>query len=155
MRASRERRHHHSYDQGHNGNPHSTLIGLHANLRLVTTRDGRTILRCAVAAALVSTAALGACHSASTSPNAVDVIGAGSSFIPPSVDIPVNGIVRFNLKKEPNGDGHNVIFDAVPGAPADIPEAKDSVVSRTFAAAGTFSFSCTVHPGMAGRVVVK
>jgi plastocyanin len=51
---------------------------------------------------------------------------------------------------------HNVFFDAKAGAPADIPgnNARTSV-QRTFATAGTFTYTCHIHPSMHGTVVVQ
>ena len=52
---------------------------------------------------------------------------------------------------------HNVFFDT-PGAatPADIPGNNSNVsIERTFTTAGTYQFHCTIHPGMAGSVVVR
>ena len=52
---------------------------------------------------------------------------------------------------------HNVFFDT-PGAatPADIPGINSSVsVERTFTTPGTYRFHCTIHPGMAGSIVVR
>jgi len=52
---------------------------------------------------------------------------------------------------------HNVFFDT-PGAatPADIPGNNANVsIGRTFTTAGTYQFHCTIHPGMAGSVVVR
>jgi plastocyanin len=50
---------------------------------------------------------------------------------------------------------HNVFFDSVPGAPADIPGSNaGNSVSRTFASAGTYAYSCHIHPGMRGSIVV-
>jgi len=48
---------------------------------------------------------------------------------------------------------HNVTFVGS-GAPANIPDAVNTSVTRTFPTAGTFNFTCTLHPGMAGTVVV-
>jgi len=52
---------------------------------------------------------------------------------------------------------HNVTFDAPGGAtPADIPGNNSNVsIGRIFTAAGTYRFHCTIHPGMAGSVVVR
>ena len=52
---------------------------------------------------------------------------------------------------------HNVTFDSPGGdTPADIPGNNSSVsVQRTFATAGTYRFHCTIHPGMAGSIVVQ
>ena len=48
---------------------------------------------------------------------------------------------------------HNVTFsDGTPGS-GDKPAG--STFSRTFSTAGTFNYSCTIHPGMSGSVLVK
>lgn len=41
------------------------------------------------------------------------------------------------------------------GAPPNIPVLKDTTVARTFNQLGTYPYSCTVHPGMDGDVIVK
>ena len=53
--------------------------------------------------------------------------------------------------------GHNVTFDTPDAAtPADIPGINANInVARTFATAGTYRYHCTIHPGMAGSVVVR
>lgn len=52
---------------------------------------------------------------------------------------------------------HNVTFnnrDAT--TPADIPGNNSSVsITRTFATAGTYTYHCTIHPNMTGKVVVQ
>jgi plastocyanin len=51
---------------------------------------------------------------------------------------------------------HNVFFDAVSGAPADIPGNNSGVsVSRTFPTAGTYPYNCHIHPGMSGVITVS
>ena len=83
---------------------------------------------------------------------AVDVFTPGNTFSPFTANVSAGGIVRFNIF----GDEHNVIFShATPGYPADINVVKDVIVERTFLAVGTFPYSCTVHPGMNGEIVVK
>jgi plastocyanin len=74
----------------------------------------------------------------------------GTLFSPPNIDILVGGTVNYVFPAL----SHNVIFNATAGAPADIPITANATVSRTFATKGTFNFSCTVHPGMIGTVVV-
>jgi plastocyanin len=52
--------------------------------------------------------------------------------------------------------GHNIFFDAATGAPADIPGVNaNTSVTRTFNTAGTYTYSCHIHPYMQGKVVVK
>ena len=50
---------------------------------------------------------------------------------------------------------HNVNFDAVTGAPANIGNTSSGSIQRVFATAGTFGFNCTLHSGMRGQVVVN
>jgi len=51
---------------------------------------------------------------------------------------------------------HNVFFDAKPGVPADIPGSNVSTsVARVFATAGSYTFTCHIHPAMRGTVVVQ
>jgi len=82
----------------------------------------------------------------------VDVFTPGNTFSPFSMRVTAGTIVRYNIF----GDDHNVIFShAVAGFPADINVVKDVVVTRTFPTKGTFSYACTVHPGMNGEIVVQ
>jgi len=56
-----------------------------------------------------------------------------------------------------NGDvPHNVVFDddSLPGIPTIRGDERKSV-SLTFPKAGTYTFVCTIHPGMDGAVVVS
>ncbi|MEO5568853.1 MAG: hypothetical protein ABIR92_10185 [Gemmatimonadaceae bacterium] len=85
-------------------------------------------------------------------PPILDVFTPGNTFSPFTATIPVGGTVRFNIF----GDDHNVIFArATAGAPSDINIVKDVMVERAFSAVGTFPYSCTVHPGMNGEIVVR
>jgi plastocyanin len=52
------------------------------------------------------------------------------------------------------GQFHNVVFTPIAGVPANIASGATSDNVRTFAAAGTFAFQCTVH-GESGTVVVR
>ncbi|HEU4799858.1 MAG TPA: plastocyanin/azurin family copper-binding protein [Gemmatimonadales bacterium] len=75
----------------------------------------------------------------------------GLTFNPASVQVATGGEVTWEFE----ATGHNVTFDAVAGAPADIGGSNADVsISRTFAAAGTFPYVCTIHPGMSGSVQV-
>lgn len=53
--------------------------------------------------------------------------------------------------------GHNVTFDnRTQATPADIPGINSSKsVKRPFSTSGTYNYHCTIHPGMAGSVVVR
>jgi plastocyanin len=52
--------------------------------------------------------------------------------------------------------GHDVYFDAALGAPADIPGTNaNTSITRTFNTAGTFTYTCHIHPFMHGSVVVQ
>ena len=73
------------------------------------------------------------------------------TFTPFTTAIIVGGMVHLDFPALP----HNVIFDRVTGAPADILATSNRTVSRTFPAAGTFPYNCTLHPGMSGVVVVR
>jgi len=96
--------------------------------------------------------ALGACdHPAQPKPEIVEVFTPGNTFSPFTATLSVGGIARFNIF----GDDHNVIFTpGTPGAPQDINIVRDVVVDRTFTTAGSYSYSCTVHPGMNGEIIV-
>lgn len=102
-------------------------------------------------------AACSADKATSPSSDVVDVYTPGSIFSPATATIGVGGTVRFNISRGADGDGHDVTFDPMPGAPANIPvtnNATVTVVPRVFTVRGTFSYKCFVHPGMAGEVVV-
>lgn len=104
------------------------------------------------AAALVFLMLTGCGDPAQPKPDVVEVFTPGNTFSPFTATVPAGGVVRFNIF----GDDHNVIFShTTPGYPADINVVKDVIVDRSFAVPGTFSYACTVHPGMNGEVVVK
>jgi len=65
------------------------------------------------------------------------------------VDISVGGSVTFTFDAL-----HNVTFNSATGAPGDIPNTGSGTMSRTFSLVGTFNYVCTLHPGMAGAVIV-
>lgn len=50
---------------------------------------------------------------------------------------------------------HDVVFNMVAGAPANIEATAGRNVARTFSTAGTFPYQCTLHDGMTGSVVVQ
>jgi len=86
----------------------------------------------------------------------VNVYTAGDVYLPFTTIVGRGGIVRFHITRGSDNDGHNAIFNPnTPGAPPDVPVVMDTTVSRTFNTLGTFHFICTVHPGMAGEIVVE
>ena len=81
------------------------------------------------------------------------------AYSPVSLILAVGGVVTFDF---PPGIDHNVIFAKKPGttqplvagSPADILQTRNAKVTRTFPTPGTFSYDCTIHPGMTGEVIV-
>ena len=89
-----------------------------------------------------------------TVPATPDLINATASltFDPPTLSTKVGHTVTFAFASV----GHNVFFDAATGVPADIPGVNaNSSVTRTFNTAGTFTYTCHIHPFMQGSVVVQ
>ena len=110
--------------------------------------------------ALTVLALLAGCGSASTSSSPTDApptLAATVNATPDLVFAPVpasilpGGTITFAF----GAVAHNVFFDPAPGAPADIPGNNTSTtVARTFPSAGTYNYSCHIHPGMRGTIVV-
>jgi plastocyanin len=51
---------------------------------------------------------------------------------------------------------HNVFFASQAGAPTDIDGTNSNVsIQRTFTTAGTYQYTCHIHPSMHGTVVVQ
>lgn len=75
----------------------------------------------------------------------------GLTFAPFRAIIRQGGTVNYAFPST----AHNVIFDRVTGAPADIPgQVSNTTVSRTFPTASTFRYVCSLHNGMDGEVEV-
>lgn len=75
----------------------------------------------------------------------------GLTFSPFTTTIRVTGTVAFVFPPL----AHNVIFKpGVANAPADILVTANATVNRTFNSSGNFAYDCTLHPGMAGEVIV-
>ncbi len=74
---------------------------------------------------------------------------AANTFTPASVTVAVGGTVTYAFAIE-----HNVLFSGT-GAPQDIPPTASGSVARVFGTAGTFPYTCTLHAGMSGTVVVQ
>ncbi len=74
------------------------------------------------------------------------------TFTPRTLPVNVGETVTFAFGSVP----HNVFFTQQAGAPADIAGNNANVsIARTFATAGTYAYTCHVHPSMQGTVVVR
>lgn len=73
-----------------------------------------------------------------------------NTFTPGCVVIATGGTVTWTFGTL----AHNVDFSGA-NAPADIPDRTNTTESRTFPVAGNFSYTCTLHAGMNGRVIVQ
>jgi plastocyanin len=86
--------------------------------------------------------------------NAAAVVAGATSnvFTPAFVAVARGGTVSWTFP----GTQHNVTFSAATGAPANIPNTANSTtpIARTFSTAGTFNYTCTLHAGMNGTVMV-
>jgi heme/copper-type cytochrome/quinol oxidase subunit 2 len=74
-------------------------------------------------------------------------------FSPGNLTVNVGDVVTFKF----TSPAHNVFFDSTdPEQPGDIPGSNvNKDVTRTFNVAGTYTYHCTIHPGMTGTVVVR
>jgi plastocyanin len=110
-----------------------------ATITTSLTRDGVT--RTATSTANVSSIASTATVAATP----------GLAFDPADVDITSGGSVSWEF----GSVAHNVFFDAVAGAPANITgQNQNTTIARTFATAGVFAYHCAIHPSMTGTVAV-
>ena len=74
------------------------------------------------------------------------------AYTPATLTVNAGEAVKFSFGTV----GHNVFFDAAAGVPTDIAGTNANVtISRTFATAGTYHYSCHIHPTMHGEVVVQ
>lgn len=83
-----------------------------------------------------------------SSTNAVTV--ANNNFSPANIQVSAGTTVTWTWSQD--AITHNVTF--VDGTSSG-DKGAGSTFSRTFSAAGTFNYSCTLHPGMNGSVVVQ
>jgi plastocyanin len=150
------------------------VTGKDANGTALTTLPAATWTSSNTAAAtvdastgLVSGVAVGSANITATisgiasAPKAVSVIVAPTTatvlantsqqFVPPDVDIAVGGTVTWTFQSLT----HNVTFTTTAaGTPANTGDQTNTSVPRTFTTAGTFTYHCTLHPGMNGTVTV-
>ena len=86
-----------------------------------------------------------------SAPTSVTVNMPGLTFAPFRATLKQGGTVTYVFPAL----AHNVIFERVPGAPADIPgQVSNQSVSRTFPTVRLYKYTCTLHPGMDGEVDV-
>ena len=71
-----------------------------------------------------------------------------NTFNPQTAFIKVGGTVTWSFATL-----HNVTFGT--GGPGNISDKSSGTASLTFPNAGTFNYSCTIHAGMTGQVVVS
>lgn len=86
-------------------------------------------------------------------PGSADVVASSSDYIftPRNVAVIRGGAVTwaFGILE------HTVTFNAQAGAPTNITSGYLGAVSRTFSTAGNYNYSCSIHAGMSGQVVVR
>lgn len=73
-----------------------------------------------------------------------------AAFKPARIEITAGDTVEWRF-----GGPHNALFRDQPGRPADIPVSPEGRYARAFPDSGTFPYTCTLHPGMNGEVVVR
>ena len=89
-----------------------------------------------------------------TLPSDASVIASSGDYVftPKNVAILRGGSVTWTF----GALEHTVTFTNTSGAPASISTGGYSTaVSRTFGSAGNFAYTCTIHAGMSGQVVVR
>lgn len=77
---------------------------------------------------------------------------ASSTFSPVCVTVTAGGTVNWTFVADPP---HNATFTGTKPPGGDIGTTQSTTVSRTFATTGTYPYTCTLHQGMNGWVVVQ
>jgi plastocyanin len=120
------------------------VLGINAGTATVTvslTRDGVTATTTATVTVTGSLPAAGS----------VAAGNADQTFTPPTLVVARNATVTYTF----GALAHNVSFRTAAGAPTNIPTSTASSITRTFPAAGDFTYDCTLHAGMTGTVLVR
>ena len=117
------------------------------------TRKTGLVLATLTAALLAM--ACGGSYSGTTAPpaagNTVDAT-ASLTFTPGTLAVNVGETVTFAFGSVP----HNVFFTQHAGSPAHIAGNNTNVsITRTFATAGTYRYTCHIHPSMQGTIEVR
>lgn len=74
----------------------------------------------------------------------------GNTFSPACIQLAAGGSVTWNFASE-----HNVQFQGTGPTGGNIGNTATGSVSRAFPNAGNYEYTCTLHAGMNGRVVVR
>lgn len=110
----------------------------------------RRVLAAPAAAALLSCGGDGGSNEPSDGDTGSTVSVVNNAFTPGTVEVALNSTVTWQWNS--GGVEHNVTFDAGPASG----NRTSGSFSRTFAAAGSFAYACTIHAaeGMTGVVNV-
>jgi plastocyanin len=92
-----------------------------------------------------------------TLPATADVSVGNNVFTPGNVKVAMGAAVTWTWVGVVGGLGHNVTFGGGTGVPANCGTTSTAGATcvRNFNAVGTFSYSCTNHPGMDGTIAVR
>lgn len=76
----------------------------------------------------------------------VNTITTAAFWVPSQLEVHVGANVEFELTPSPGSVMHNVVFDSIPGAPANIAAGASGLAAfRSFPTAGTYTYQCTLH----------